>query len=103
MESYGLNSISQMNLSTTRHIFEFLSALRAYHVTIMEGVVDKKFFIFEDFQIYLGEFLILLREICFNSKILLSFCKDINNLIISALVTTKQGLKSKFCLFLTIF
>ena len=55
-------------------IFETLSALGACHVTIIEGVVYKKFMICEVFGVYLSEFLIFLHEILFGSKILPNSC-----------------------------
>ena len=43
-------------------------------MTIIRGVVYKKFTIFKVFGVYLSEFLIFYHEIVFGSKILLSSC-----------------------------
>ena len=60
--------------TTFKTIFETLSALGACHVTIIGGVVYKKFMIFKVFGVYLSEFLIFHHEIFFGCKILLSSC-----------------------------
>ena len=48
-------------------------------MTIVEGVVYKKFMICEVFGVYLSEFLIFLYEIFFGSKILPSSCDKHQN------------------------
>ena len=75
-------------------------------MTIIGGVVYKKFMIFKVFGVYLSEFLIFLHEIFFGSKILPSSCDNIKILIMGALVTLETRLKVSilaifdgFCLF----
>ena len=48
-------------------------------MTIIGGVVYKKFMIFKVFGVYLSEFLIFHHEIFFGSKILLSSCDKHQN------------------------
>ena len=64
---------------TFKIIFETLSALEACHVTITGGVVYKKSMILKVFGVYLSEFLIILHEIFFGSKILPSSCDKHQN------------------------
>ena len=65
--------------ATFKTIFETLSALGACHVTIIGGVVYKKFVIFKVCGAYLGEFLIFHHEIFFGGKILPSSCDKHQN------------------------
>ena len=60
-------------------------------MTIIGGVVYKKFMIFKVFGVYLSEFLIFHHEIIFGSKILLSSCDKI--LIMDALLSLEKRLK----------
>ena len=60
-----LQVLRKSSWTTSKAIFETLSALVACHETIIEGVVYKKSKIFEVFLVYLSEFLIFLHEIFF--------------------------------------
>ena len=48
-------------------------------MTSIGGVVYKKYMIFKVFGVYLNEFLIFLREIVFDSKILPRSCDNLQN------------------------
>ena len=67
------------SLTTFEIIFETVSALSAFQVTIIGGVVYKKSMIFKVFGVYLSEFLIFLHEIFFGSQILPSSCDKHQN------------------------
>ena len=69
-----LQVLKKSSFTTFEAIFKALSALGACHVTIIGGVVYKKFMILKVFGVYLSEFLIFLHEIFFGSKILPCSC-----------------------------
>jgi len=74
-----LLDLPKSSWETFETIFETLLAMGFCHVTIIGGVVYKKFMIFKVFGVYRSEFLIFLREIFFSSKILPSSCDKHQN------------------------
>ena len=74
-----LQVLPKSSCTTLKTIFETLSVLQAYYVTIIGGVVYKKSMIFKVFGVYLTEFLIILYEIFVGSKILPSSCDKHQN------------------------
>ena len=74
-----LQVFPKSSLTTFEIIFETVSALSAFQVTIIGGVVYKKSMIFKVFGVYLSEFLIFLHEIFFGRKILSISCDKYQN------------------------
>ena len=73
-DEYDFARVIQILLHNLKIILETISAVGIFHYTIIEGVVNRIFRIFEIFRVYLGESLIFLYKNFFGSKILSNSC-----------------------------